>query len=266
MKSIIFLIIPAAIIVLLLSSYSGNNSRYPNGAPAGYTGSPGDGQNCTSCHNGSASTADNWITSDIGAEGYIPGQTYTITVTVSGSGNKGFEVSPQNPSGAFLGTLIAGSGSKLVGSNRYITHTSASNSNPKVWTFQWTAPAAGSGPVTMYGAFALNKSVTKLSTMEIAENTTTAINTLEIPDAVSIYPNPADDHVVVSFSMPVNIGASATLVNAESGISYSINDRNAFEGNREMKLGISDLPSGIYILQIQNGDFKTESKILIRHP
>ncbi len=157
-------------ITFLLSSYGGDeNSDYPGGAPAGYTGSPGDGMDCHNCHGGSASTAADWITSNIPAQGYTPGTTYTITVTVTGSGNKGFEVSPQNATGTLLGTLAAGSGNHTTGSGKYVTHSSSVSANPATWTFQWTAPVAGTGSVTFYGAFCVSKSTTKLSTMVITE-------------------------------------------------------------------------------------------------
>jgi hypothetical protein len=173
MKRKIYFFLPVLFLaIIMLASFGGDESSdYPGGSPAGYTGSPGDGQNCTSCHNGSASNVSGWITSDIPAEGYTPGGNYTITVTVSGSGTKGFEVSPQNASGTLLGTLTAGSGNHLTGSGKYVTQSSGSNSNPKVWTFQWTAPAAGTGEVTFYGAFTVNKPVTKLSTLVVQEST-----------------------------------------------------------------------------------------------
>ncbi len=196
MKKSFYLLLPALFLTaILLVSFSGNdNSDYPNGAPAGYTGSPGDGQNCVACHNGSASTVAGWITSNIPASGYVAGTTYTMTVTVSGSGAKGFEVSPQNVTGTLLGTLTPGSGNKLTGSGKYVTHTSASSSNPKVWTFQWTAPVFGTGEVTFYGAFTLNKPVTKLSTLVVQENTalplsvtaTATPNTLFLGDSTQL--------------------------------------------------------------------------------
>ena len=145
---------------------------YPGGAPAGYTGSPGDGQNCTKsgCHGGTAATVSGWITSNIPTAGYTAGTTYAITVTVTGSGNHGFEVSPQNVTGTLLGTLIAGSGNKLVGSGKYVTHSASLNGNPQTWSFQWVAPATGTGTVTLYGAFCVTKSNTKLSTLVVNEN------------------------------------------------------------------------------------------------
>lgn len=145
---------------------------YPSGAPSPYyyTGSQGDGHDCSSCH-GNSSTVSGWITSNIPGTGYVPGTTYQITATnsISGSGKYGFEVSPQNAAGTLLGTLAAGTNSKLVGSGKWITQNNASNSVTS-WTFNWTAPAAGTGTVTFYGSFARSTgSATKLSTLVVNE-------------------------------------------------------------------------------------------------
>lgn len=155
--------------VVLLTGFA---AFYPSGAPAGYSGSPGDGSDCSSCHGTAATTAAGWITSDIPAAGYTAGQAYTITATnnMGGSGKYGYEISPQNVAGTLLGTLTAGTNSKLVGSGKYITH-STSSSTIKTWTFTWTAPLAGTGSVTFYGAFARGYSgPTTLSTLVVSEN------------------------------------------------------------------------------------------------
>lgn len=143
---------------------------YPTGAPAAVTGSPGDGQNCTMCHGGSPATVTGWITTNIPADGYIAGTLYTITATVTGTGKKGFEVSPQNVAGTQLGVMAAGSGSELVGGTKYVTHSAAgATSGTKVWNFSWTAPAAGTGPVTFYGAFVVGYSNVKKSSLTVNE-------------------------------------------------------------------------------------------------
>lgn len=144
---------------------------YPTGAPPAKTGSPGDGSDCTQCHGGTAGNATGWITSNIPADGYTPGQVYQITATnqISGSGKYGFEVSPQNVAGNLLGTLTAGPNTQLVGSNKYVTHTNA-NTSLNSWTFSWTAPAAGTGQVKFYGAFAKGKpGPVMLSTLTVNE-------------------------------------------------------------------------------------------------
>lgn len=146
---------------------------YPSGSPAGYTGSPGDGQHCVSCHGGSAATVSGWITSNIPSQGYIAGTIYTITATVTGTGKKGFEVSPQDALGTQLGILTAGTGNHLVGGTKYVTqNSSGSSSGTSIWNFTWTAPAVGTGTVTFYGAFTVGKSNTKLSVLVVNEDVT----------------------------------------------------------------------------------------------
>ena len=144
---------------------------HSNGAPSAKTGSPGDGSTCTSCHGGSTSNVSGWITSNIPPAGYTGGSSYTITVTVSGTGKKGFELSPQNVSGTQLGVLAAGTGNKLVGGTKYVTHSSAgASTGTSTWSFTWTAPAAGTGNVTLYAAFTVSEPVTKLENIVIPEN------------------------------------------------------------------------------------------------
>ncbi len=153
--------------VLISMAVATSTFAYPSGAPAGYTGSPGDGATCVSCHGGgTAATVTGWITSNIPATGYVPGTVYTLTATVTGTGKKGFEVSPQNVSGTQLGILAAGTGSHLVGGTKYVTQNSAgASAGTSTYVFTWTAPVAGTGTVTFYGAFCVGKSNTRLSTL-----------------------------------------------------------------------------------------------------
>jgi hypothetical protein len=133
------------------------------GAPAGRAGDPAGGsQTCrNSCHSsGPAPIAQTgWITSNIPVSGYTAGSTYTITATITRAGHSkfGFEVSPQSTAGVVKGTLtVTSSQTHLTsGNTNYITQSSTgtSGTGSKSWTFNWTAPATGQGPVTFYGAF-----------------------------------------------------------------------------------------------------------------
>lgn len=194
--------------------FSGYTMMYPNGAPAGVTGSPGDGSNCTSCHGGTATTTAGLITTNIPAGGYLPGQTYQITATnnLTGSGKYGFEVSPQNVTGTQLGTLVAGTGSQLVGGTKYVTHINA-NSTTHAWTFGWVAPAAGTGPVTFYGAFAKNKPgpVTK-STLTVQEGLALPAAAGPISGPTSVCTNNTE-----SYSVAMITGASSYVWTVPSG-------------------------------------------------
>jgi hypothetical protein len=266
MKKIILYILPFATIVILLSASSGSIAHYPNGAPAGYTGSPGDGQNCQDCHGGNVSTVQNWITSNVDQTGYLPGQTYTITVTVTGSGNKGFEVSPQDQSGNVYGTIILGSQTEFAGGNQgYITHSASSNSNPKIWTFQWVAPDAGSGPVTMYGAFALSQNNTRLSTLAIPENIGTGLTEKPSAGAVKIYPVPANRDLNVRLSLEKEADVRLSLVNTATGIKNVLKEQHMLMGDQTTKLDCSSFADGVYILLAEYNGVKHQTKVLIQH-
>ncbi len=171
------------------------------GAQAGYTGSPNENNSrtCSSqnggCHSGTGTTfQSNMISVDIPDCGYIAGETYTVTLTVSSPGRNefGFSVSPQLTGGATAGTMIASAGTQLNGSGRYLTHTAAgtveSSPNTRVWTFDWIAPSAGSGDVTFYAAFnATNNN--NASTGDLIFNSNLTIFEGVAPEAPNIFGN-----------------------------------------------------------------------------
>lgn len=225
-----------AMATLLL--FAGFEMFYPTGAPAGYTGSPGDGQNCTACHGGTATTSTGWITSTIPPTGYVPGQTYQITATnnLTGSGKYGFEVSPQNVSGALLGTLAAGSGSQLVGSGKYITHTNANITN-NTWTFNWTAPASGTGQVTFYGAFAKgNPGPVTLSTLAVNEALTAPGAAGPISGPTQVCKSATENYSIAPVAGATSyvwaVPSGATIVSGQGTTGISVNyGSTAVSGN-----------------------------------
>jgi PKD repeat protein len=155
-KGLLSILIGAGMLVFLTS-----NILYHTGSPGGKTGSPGDGNaTCTQCHTGTPVTVTGWITSNIPASGYVPGQTYTITATATHTGAVlfGFEMTAENASNNKTGTFIITNATQtqLVNNNKSVTHTqngTTPSGNSKSWSVNWTAPAAGTGNVTFYGAF-----------------------------------------------------------------------------------------------------------------
>lgn len=157
MKNYLFILSGIAIVFFLLTS----ETEYGNGSPGGKTGSPGDGgSTCTECHGGVATTQTGWITSNIPAEGYTPGQTYVITATGTHNGvvKFGFEATAENATGVKIGTLAITNTTetKLANGNHSVTHKNGGTTpsgNTKSWSFNWTAPATGTGTVGFYSAF-----------------------------------------------------------------------------------------------------------------
>ena len=255
----------ASFSVLLAIIYGfGGGSKYPGGSPGGYTGSPGDNKNCTQCHGGSATAVLGWITSDIPAEGYIPGETYNITVTISGTGDKGFEVSPQSPDGTLLGTLIDGAGIHLVNGSKAMTHDNSSTANPKVWEFQWIAPDAGTGEVTFYGAFTLNKPVTKLGALVVQEDQSVRIEE-ELNFSAEIFPNPVHDEINIAI-IAQRSGQMEFRLTSANGSSYELpGPARITQGENKLRLELpGGIPPGIYFLNLIQGTSSGTYKILVR--
>lgn len=155
-----FITLSAIMSMVFVLLFTTNTIGYLTGAPSGKANDPASSNsNCTSCHSGTATinSAVGNITTNIPASGYVPGTTYQITANVvyAGKTRFGFEVSPQNSTGTQKGTItITDPTNTKIVSTKYVTHTSAGNtgSGTRSWSFNWTAPVAGTGNVTFYGS------------------------------------------------------------------------------------------------------------------
>ena len=117
---------------------------------AGLTGSPIDGASSTcgnSCHNSTSivNQSGNVTLSGISGTTYTPATTYAMTLSITSSGNNGFEITAENASSK-VGTFTAGTNSKVLSTN----WLGQSNSGVTSWTFSYKTPAAGSGQICLY--------------------------------------------------------------------------------------------------------------------
>lgn len=144
--------------VLAISNTSWTNPDFP---PAARTGAPGE-STCTSCHSGvlNSGPGTRSLTIQGNPVDYIPGQTYAVTIAINEARPMfGFEATVLNASNMKAGNLTtAGAGANRTqlqnqGNRQYINHT-LTGTSPQggigTWTFDWTAPVAGTGPVTFY--------------------------------------------------------------------------------------------------------------------
>ncbi len=233
-------------------------------APTGRTGSPGDsGNTCAGCHSTFpvVPTSDG-ISTDIPAEGYTPGETYNINVTTTaGAGfasKYGFSLTAEDASNNKVGTFTAGSGSVVIGD--HIGHNPAQTTSTPLWEFTWTAPAEGTGDVTLYGAAVgadgtgspindgvATTSVTfseKLSssTSELTESSVDAYifnNTLRIN---------ADQSISVENLTVFNEVGQVVIVKANTTINQTID--------------ISNLKAGVYFVNIVSDNGIVSKKVI----
>ncbi|HEY6229846.1 MAG TPA: PQQ-dependent sugar dehydrogenase [Pyrinomonadaceae bacterium] len=164
------IIIPAllfAVAGFLLSSKTARPVHaFSAGPPAGYTAAPGEEpEACAECHVPTdAGTGHLTITAP---QTYVPGQTYSITVTHTNADPTrlrwGFELTALDTSDEKAGTLLNADSFTQVLNNagpnsarQYIEHTAAGTfigqQNGASWTFNWTAPPTDIGIVTFYAA------------------------------------------------------------------------------------------------------------------
>lgn len=251
MKRILSTLAFASTALVLLNSYSGQ-------APtSGHTGSPGDNNSTcasSSCHIGSATPVSQMITTNIPSTGYEAGKTYDVTFTISESGRSkfGFQLTSENSSGVKKGVFQATSATQIQNNGTHITHKLASTAgtNSKAWTVQWIAPAAGSGPISFYGAGNATNGqgnrtgdLIKTSNLTVEESITSSLVENSIK-SIRVFPNPAQNSISIE-----------GIKNAEFAI-MNLNGQTVMNGSTESgSIDISELNKGIYFVQIPSEGF-----------
>lgn len=266
-----------------LSAWNNPAYTYREGPQPALSGAPGEGT-CTSCHfSGTAGTTAS-ISTDVDSLGYIPGKIYNITATVSNPNVNtfGFEISAKAKIGSQRGTLInKNTQTQIAGTwyggadANYISQTSggtAGTSHSKTWTFQWTAPVAGTADVGIYASFLAangdggqSGDATLVKSITIKEATTTG---LAIEGAASgkmgVYPNPA--HEIMNYTLvldkPANVNAMLTDI---SGRSYTlINNSEMAAGVQHLSYGLSGFAPGVYLLHVTTTNNSYVQKVIVQ--
>lgn len=243
-----------------------------SGANPNFTGDPAvnSGSTCGNggCHTGGAGipsgNEDSQITSDIPGTGYVPGQTYNITVSVAGGGSSfGFSLS----TGSNLGDLIASGTTQLNGSGNFITHSAGntSGSGSRSWDFQWTAPTAGSGDVTFYAATLYGNGsgsggdVTIPISTTVQEASNVSITEAKL-ESLTVYPNPVIDEINVA----------AKDIDEEILITmFDVSGRQVLQelhegGDVKIDVSSKSLNTGVYFFKIEAGGNSTIKKLLVK--
>lgn len=280
------LVIISSLVIVYDANYN-NAHTSGSGAVSGRTGSPGDGATCNtgSCHSGAAPTDQvATITSDVPVGGYVPGATYNITATASKAGvtEFGFQLSPQNASGAKLGAFVTPlpAGTQFANpntgmANKYVTHTGSgtAGTDTKTWTVQWTAPVQGTGTVTFYGAFNFTNSsnsssgdVIKNATLAIVENTSIGINEADGGnEGFVVFPNPASDIVNVSFFLYEMTSVSAEIFDINGRLVKQTITENLHPGRHELKFHAhNDMEAGVYFIRLNDGKSVYSKKVVVK--
>ncbi len=168
--------------------------------PAAKTLAPGEGI-CTECHVGNALNdgVGSVVITDVPTP-YMPDQVYAITVTVARAARSrwGFELTvlkdSDNTMAGSLANTTTFTGMQSFNGRSYVSHTTNNigsdgtflGQTSGVWTFNWTAPAAGAGAVTFYAAGnAANGNGTQLGDNIYTTNVSSMEGTVTAVDATT---------------------------------------------------------------------------------
>jgi|GEM_PF-1409988 len=162
----------AKVIVLLFFMATGGLIYAINstGPPSGRTGAPALGifpaePDCTECHSGNPLNAPGGaLTISNVPANYTPGQTVTLTVTLTRSGQPptrrwGFQITALTDGGEPAGTFASINSATFTqtgfNDRQYVQHTfpgTQQGAASGTWSFNWTAPSTPVGRVTFYAA------------------------------------------------------------------------------------------------------------------
>lgn len=276
----IFLTISACLIVFsgFISASSDNKA-----GKAGATGSPGENTCSQSgCHTGFANNSMGGlvtISHDIPESGYVLGEQYNLSVTVSEEGITlfGFGFEALTTEGENAGDLAPGDGSQIknatvLGVNRrnivHIQNGGASTSS-HTFDFTWTAPLQNEGPVTFYAAGnAANANGGK--TGDHIYNTSLVVESdgsVGIKEKIGkigslvVYPNPVENELSVRVNLPKAGQLICEAISAQGFVNQMILNEHTQIGENILTLDISGLAPGPYLLVVKCGSFRQVRQI-----
>ncbi len=271
-KQILLLTATVGLGYLALTSYKIGPGLFPDSGNR--TGAKASTSDCggSGCHGGNSSSITAAINVDsagaVSVMQYVAGMTYTVTVTgkhatlpkfgfqfaaVSGTG------SSQAQAGSFSGlpSDVAEhtfSALKLIEQSNSISATSPADSFTK--SFTWTAPAAGTGTVTMYltvngvngDGSAGSSDLSGNTSITLSEYTPTSnVSSFNSEVTISAYPNPVSSELNIRIAEAVNDNYDVKV--------YDMAGRTLYNGPTSagvLSLNTSTWSSGIYNVVVAN--------------
>lgn len=241
-----------------------SNARGPGAAQsADRTGSPLSSDACVACHQGGdfgATMQAQLLKGMDTIRAYEPGESYTLKIEIKADGASGYGFqavmldSMLGSVGTYEESTPAGMAMVTVDGRTYIEQ----NQTSTVGTFEieWTAPQAGTGPVTLYaGGNAANSNSspagddTDTISVIFEEELTSSLTDIVQADDISLYPTLANDFVKVSWTRDLETQAiSLHDLNGRQLQSYQSTQLGVDES---VQLNTATLNSGYYLIYVR---------------
>lgn len=247
-----------------------------SGGITGRTGSPGEGT-CAGCHGGGGGTTAVILSASpsLTLSQYLPGQTYTLTLTVTNSlfSKFGFNAEILNSSNTNAGNISAGlSGVQVVNTTRKnVTQTTPkSGTGSASFQFVWTAPLSGTATIyaagnAVNGTGGTSGDATGNTAFVLTPNTSNGINEAVSSgiSGLNVYPNPVRSEFKINYNLIENGNVKVALYNIQGQEISEITNENQYTGAQSLNAQLPpDLAKGVYFVKLSvNG--KQEAQRLI---
>lgn len=249
-----------------------------SGGIVGRTGSPGQ-TGCNGCHGGGGGTTAVTITANPAfvANKFIPGQTYTVSVTVSNASfsNFGFGceiLTPSNTNAGNMTTALPGVFFANSGARKNAIHSGIkTGSGSATFQFVWVAPT--SGTATIYAAGnAVNATggtagdTPGLGSLALSPDLSSGITEAQSTSfsGISIFPNPIADQFKVNYNLLEDGEVKAAIYDLQGKLVAELFTENQSTGFHSQQL---DLPEncngGVYFLKLAQEGKKELQRIII---
>jgi hypothetical protein len=274
--------------VLFIASKDGrafDQGKGNTGAPGDEVDSNGNARTCESCHNTSATiqvTLDIEVLDDAGAAitEYTPDQTYDVKVTINSLGAAtpaayGFQIlcleAPLGVSGDDAASFFNPANNVRIATassngRLYAEHKGPSATNE--FMVEWTAPAVGTGTVTLYSCgngVNLNDETggddAACSQLQLTEGDPAATKNLADEVSLKSYPNPVGGTLSLEINSEISGTFELRIYNLLGQIIKS-KQLDLRTGENKENINLSDLAKGSYLLQLTDGEKMMSRKIV----
>lgn len=268
---------------------SGGGPPYNTKAPGEKTCSGAESPN--NCHSGGIADNAGPATKSItfsGGTSYVPGQTYTVTITISHPTRNrfGFQiVALRNSDDANAGTAILTDLARtqsqipaygLYQTRNYVMHVlNGSNgiANSCTWSYNWTAPSTNVGAITFYACMlaANNNNAndagdeTYFSQLTI-NPTATGISTQKLDvGTILVYPNPAKHTIFINYTLWEISSINIELLDIQGKLVQVLLHNEKTIGDISEKIALEPAISpGIYLVRFTTDNTQSTKRIIIQ--
>mgnify|MGYP001160145129 FL=1 len=260
MKNIILILLK---VVFTFSISKGNSG----GPPTNYSNNAPNFNNCTSCHSGNINSGNGSISFTNLPEYYIPGQSYSVGVIVTGSNSRGygFQASAQVGDQSIGSFGLNSSSSNLEMNGNYVQHNSRTENG--IWNFVWNAPHDDAGNVTFSasglatgGSTGTGGDQVYTEQVEVQSQVVSVSNRVEdiYFKLNGNYPNPFNMQTLISFEIPTDSKVRINIFDISGKVVRTLVDNYKTKGNQTTTWDARDnlgheVPSGIYYYTIEAG-------------